>query len=342
MTRLSRRQFLAAASSAILLPWDTPAFAAPPALRLGTLAPRGSIYHRTLLEVGQAWRGAEAPGARFTVYAGGSQGGEASLVRRMRIGQLNGAMMSAVGLIEIDRATAALQLLPMMFRSWDEVDAAGRRVRPMIERQMAERGFVVLYWAEAGWVRFFSKRPALLPDDFKRLKMFAWAGDPAQVHLMTSLGYQPVVLETADILPGLQTGLIDAVPANASWALASQIDTIAPYMLDLRWVPIVGATVLTRASWTALSAAGREALRGGARRATAELKAVRESTDRDAIEAMRQRGLKVQTLTPQARDAWLRLAESVYPRIRGTTVPAEMFDAVQAALSAYRGVKAAQ
>jgi TRAP-type transport system periplasmic protein len=343
MTDFSRRRFIVAASSALALPWSAPrARVAAPPLRIGTLAPRGSIYHRTLLEAGEAWRRAEGAGARFTVYAGGSQGGEADLVRRMRIGQLNGAMVSVIGLVEIDPDTAALQKMPLMFRSWAEVDAVGRRIRPLIERHMAERGFVVLYWAEGGWVRFFSKRPARLPEDYKGLKMFAWAGDPGQVELMKAMGYRPVVLETADILPGLQTGLIDAVPVTAAWALATQIDSIAPYMLDLRWAPIVGAVVLTRAAWQAMSPAGREALRAASAKSGAALRTDRDSSELEAVQAMRQRGLHVESLTPEARAAWQRLAETVYPRIRGTMVPAEMFDNVRAALDEFRHSKPAQ
>jgi len=343
VTPVTRRRFLACTCAALALPWTTrSAHAAPLRLRFGTLAPRGSVYHQTLLEVGEAWRRAEGPGAEFTVYAGGSQGGEADLVRRMRIGQLNGAMMSVIGLSEIDRDAAALQYMPMMFRSWAEVDAAGRHIRPLIEQRMAERGFVVLYWAEAGWVRFFSKQPALLPEDFKRLKMFAWSGSPEQVELMKAMGYQPVVLETADILPGLQTGLIDAVPVTASWALATQIDAVAPHMLDLHWVPIVGAAVVTRAAWEAMSPAGQAALRAASAKATGVLRADRGPSDREAVEAMRKRGLAVQELTPEAERAWRSLAQSVYPRIRGAMVPADMFDAVQKALAEFRTAKAGQ
>jgi TRAP-type C4-dicarboxylate transport system substrate-binding protein len=342
MTSASRRRFLMALPAAPLLWRLGPARAAAQNLRVGTLAPRGSAYEQVLLEVGQAWRNAEGPGARFTVFAGGSQGDEADLVRRMRIGQLSGAMMSVIGLVEIDRDAAALQYMPMMFRSWQEVDAAGRRVRPLIEKRMAERGFIVLYWAEAGWVRFFSKRPASRPEDFKRLKMFAWAGSPEQVELMKQMGYRPVVLETADILPGLQTGLIDAAPLTATWALATQIDSLAPYMLDLRWVPIVGATLVTRAAWEAMSPAGREAMRAASAKASAELRAVRARDDEEAVRAMQRRGLHVESLTPEAAAEWQRLAESAYPRMRGTMVPADMFDAAQQAVAEYRQKRAGQ
>jgi TRAP-type transport system periplasmic protein len=315
------------------------AIAQPIRIKLGTIAPRGSIYHQALLEMSEAWRHAETPGATFTIFTDGSQGGEADLVRRMRIGQLSGALISVIGLAEIDSGTAALQVMPLMFHSWQEVDAAARQVHPLLEKRLLDKGFVVLFWAEAGWVRFFSKEGALHPAEFKRLKMFAWAGDPEQIALMKTMGYQPVVLETADILPGLQTGLINAVPVTAMWALASQIDGTAQHMLDIRWVPIVGAAVVTRKAWDSLSPAGKDAMRAAASAAGAELRAQREAGDLEAVEAMRKRGLKVHSLTPEIEAEWTQLVESVYPKIRGTMVPADMFDAVQRALAEYRSGK---
>lgn len=309
---------------------------AQPRMKFGTIAPRGSLYHQALLEMGETWKRGEAPGATFTVFTDGSQGGEADLVRRMRIGQLHGALMSVVGLSEIDPGPAALQKMPLMFRSWEEVDAAGERVHPLLEKRIREKGFVVLHWAEGGWVRFFSRERAHRPADFRRFKVFVWAGDPEQVSLMKAIGYQPVVLETADILPGLQTGLVNAVPAAALWALATQMDTTAQHMLDIRWAPIVGATVITRSAWDSLTPAGREAMQRGAAKAAAEMRARRASADVEAIEAMRKRGLQVHSVTPELEAEWRQLAESLYPRIRGTMVPADTFDAVQGALAEYR------
>ena len=257
----TRRLLLKTLPAALLM---GSAHAQPTRLRFGTIAPRGSTFHRVLMEVCESWRRAEGEGAGFTVFADGAQGDEADVIRRMRIGQLNGAMVSVIGLVEIDPGAAALQFMPMMFRSWEEVDAAGARLRPMLEKRLLERGFVVLYWAEAGWVRFFSKEPALRPAEFKKLKVFAWSGSLEQVELMKSIGYQPVVLETADILPGLQTGLINSVPVTSTWALVTQIDAIAPHMLDLRWVPIVGAALVTKKAWDAMTPAGQEALRRSA------------------------------------------------------------------------------
>lgn len=312
------------------------ASAQQPRIRLGTLAPRGSLYHQVLLDMGESWRRAEAPGAAFVAFTDGSQGGEADIVRRMRIGQLNAALISVVGLTEIEAGAGALQYMPLMFRSWDEVDVAGERLRPLLEKRFLDKGYVVLFWAEAGWVRFFSKERALRPDDYKRMKMFAWSGDATQISLMKGMGYQPVVLETADILPGLQTGLVNAVPVTAMWALTAQIDSVAPHMLDVRWVPIVGAAVLSRKVWDALGPAGKEALKEAAGRAGDELRKHREAMDLEAVEAMKKRGLQVHTLTPELEAEWRQLADAAYSRIRGGMVPADTFDLVQRAVEGHR------
>jgi TRAP-type C4-dicarboxylate transport system substrate-binding protein len=140
---------------------QTTAWSAPDKqLRLGTLAPKNSLYHRQLMEVGEVWRNAQGGNAKFVVYPDGSQGGETELARRMRIGQLQGALLSVVGLREIEPSIAALQSMPLLFKTWEEVDYVREKMRPAMEKKFLEKGFVVLAWGDAGWVRFFSKEPA--------------------------------------------------------------------------------------------------------------------------------------------------------------------------------------
>jgi TRAP-type C4-dicarboxylate transport system substrate-binding protein len=337
MTDLRRRRLCMALPAALVL--SGVARAAAPGLRFATLAPRGSLYHRALLKVGEAWRKAEGAGAAFTVFTDGVQGGEVDVVRRMRIGQLNGAMVTSLGLREIEPGAAALQFMPLTFRSWEELDAASARLRPQLENRMLERGFVVLYWGEAGWVRFFAKSSASSPQDFLRMKVACSAGAPEQADLMNAMGYHPVVLETADIMPGLQTGLIDALSTIPTLALAMQIDTAARFMLDMRWAPVTGAAVVTRKAWDSLSPGGQAAIREAAQQVAAELRAARESADTEAIQAMKKRGLTVLVQDEATRQAWEEVVAKVRPQIRGKLVPADMFDVAQQAVADFRGRK---
>jgi TRAP-type C4-dicarboxylate transport system substrate-binding protein len=325
-----------AAASLLGLTLPLAARAQAVSLRLGTLVPKNSTYHQQLLELGEGWRAAQGGGARFVVFTDGSQGGEAEIARRMRIGQLQGALMSVVGLREIEPGIAALQSLPLLFRSWDEVDHVREKMRAGMEKRFLDKGFVVIGWGDAGWVRFFSKEPAFAPDDFKRMKFFAWGSEPEQQAIMKSLGYTPVPLETADILPSIQTGMINVVPSTPYFALATQIFGTASNMLEINWAPIVGALVITRKAWDEMSPAGQQALRIGGDKAGAQMRSRARAEVDESVEAMKKRGLTVNRPSPEQMRQWNELAERLYPRIRGTMVPADTFDEVFAHLKAYR------
>jgi len=128
-------------------------------IKVAQAAPKGSIYHRVLQEVGAEWREAQGSNSKFIIYSGGSQGTESNTIRRMRIGQLDASMLTVAGLKEIDESITALQLMPLMFRTWEEFDYVHEQLRPELERKFLEKGFVVLFWGEGGWVQFFSTVP---------------------------------------------------------------------------------------------------------------------------------------------------------------------------------------
>ena len=318
----------------------SPSHAADKLLRLGTLAPKNSLYHRQLLEVGDAWRTAQGAGAKYVVFPDGSQGGETELARRMRIGQLQGALLSVVGLHEIEPSISALQAMPLLFKSWEEVDYVREKMRPAMEKKFFDKGFVVLAWGDAGWVRFFSKDPAFRPDDYKKMKFFAWGGEADQQEIMKSLGYTPVPLETSDILPSVQTGMINVVPSTPYFALASQIYTMAPNMLEINWAPIVGALVVTKKAWDDMSPATQEVVRAAGEKAGAQIRSKARLEVEEAVDAMKKRGLTVNRPNSEQMREWNELADKLYPRIRGTLVPAETFDEVMRHLKTYRSSKA--
>ncbi len=327
---------LAGAFLLVLAGAASSADAAEKSLRIGTLVPKNSLYHRELMAVGEAWRAAQGGSGKYLVYPDGSQGGEAELARRMRIGQLQGALLSVVGLREIEPSISALQSLPLLFRSWEELDYVREKMRPAMEKKFLDKGFVVLAWGDAGWVRFFSKEAALRPDDFRRMKFFAWGGEAEQQAIMKSLGYTPVPLETADILPAMQTGMISVVPSTPYFALASQIYNSAPNMLEINWAPIVGAFVITRKAWDDMTLQAQAALRTASDKAGVQIRAKARQEVDEAVAAMTKRGLVVNRPNPEQLREWNELADKLYPRIRGTMVPAETFDEVFLHVKAYR------
>ena len=130
--------------------------------------------------------------------------------------------------------------------------------------------------------------------------------------------------------------MINVVPSTPYFALASQIFGTASNMLELNWAPIVGALVVTKKAWDDMSSAGQAALRSSGEKASIQMRNQARREVDEAVAAMRKRGLVVNRPTSEQMRAWNELAERLYPRIRGTMVPAETFDEVFAHLKAYR------
>lgn len=312
---------------------------APVKIKLGTLVPKDSSPHQSLKLMAEQWRQAPGGGVHLIMFTDGTQGGEADMVRRMRIGQLQAAVLTSVGLAEIDNSVTALQTMPLVYRTLDEVDYVREKVRQKLEHRLADKGFVVLFWTDAGWVKCFSRRPVLFPDDLKKQKLFVWAGESKSLEIITSVGFQAVPLETADIVIGLKNRLIDAIPLPPFFALAGQIYDTAQNMLDLNWAPLSGACVVSRKVWDKLPPDAQVVLRESAEKAGNDIRAQARKEMTESVVAMQKRGLTVQTLTPAAAEEWRKLAESTYPKIRGGLVPADMFDEVMQLLAEYRAAQ---
>ena len=305
-------------------------------IRMATLAPKGSSFHQTLQVMGQKWRDAPDGGANLTIYTDGTMGSEFDAIRRMRIGQLQAAMLTVFGLAEIEESVNALEYMPMMFRSLDEMSYVLKNLRPILEKKILDKGFVVLFWGDAGWVRWFASEPVKFPEDLKKMKTFVWAGDTKQLDLMKAAGYNPVPLEANDILTGLQTGMVNVVPTTPTYALAGQFYRKAKYMLEVNWAPLLGATVVTKDVWERLSPRDQEYIRLTAAEAGRSIRAQSRLESDQSVEAMVKRGLVVQKVTPEIQARWEAAAAEFYPKIRGNMVPVEIFDKVQVLIREYR------
>ena len=294
-------------------------------LRIATVAPAGSSFHKRLQALSNEWsRG--AGGVTMNIYAG-TQGGELQIVRRMKVGQIQGAMLTSIGLSQIDKSVTALQFMPLMFRDWQDVDLVRERLRPDLERRLRDAGYIVLFWGDAGWVRYFSNKPIHRLQDLKSMRVYASSGDPESIDMMKGY-YTPVVLEPDQILLGLRNGMIDALPVPAFLANFSQVPAYAPYMLDLRWAPITGAFVITERAWNRLDGATQAWLRDSSERAGIEMRRASRAEDEQAVQAMvDKQGLKIVALSADAEREFRAEVARMYPRIRGTLVPAPMFDA---------------
>jgi TRAP-type C4-dicarboxylate transport system substrate-binding protein len=334
---MHRRSFVGTLGTlglASLLPGALRAQAAGPVLRFATVVPSGSGFYQRLMALSADWQ--KGPGgARMDLYAG-TQGGETQIVRRLRVGQIQGAMLTSDGLGQIEPGITALQLMPLMFHNWEEVDYARDAVKTELEARLLKAGYVVLIWGDAGWVRFFSKTQVRSIRDVKSMRVFASATTPELLQLLRAY-YTPVVLDPDKILLALRNGMIDALPVPASFANYSQVASQAPYMLDLKWAPVTGALIMSKRAWDGLEAPTRDWLRSTSDKAGPGIRQSARAEDDAAVKAMQDKqGLKVTSLTPEAEAEWRAAIAREYPSIRGKVVPADTFDKVSKAVQEYR------
>ncbi len=306
-------------------------------LRLATLAPKDTSFDKTLRKMGQDWKAGTNGKASLIVYAGGSQGSESELIKKMRINRLHAALLTGIGLSEIDESVAIFQKVPLLYRNFDELEHVMAKMAPVLEERILGKGFVVLCWIDSGWVRIFSKKPISTPEDMRESKLFTWAGDPKQTDLLKKMGFRPIAIDSTEIVSSLTTGLVDTVPMPPFYALASQTYSTAPYMLDFNYAPITGAIVITKAMWSRFSEEERAAMKAAAMEAGKEMTASGRKESEESIKVMVENwNLKSQKLDDGLREKWQTISTEAYGHIRDNTVPGEIWDQVTQILSDYR------
>ncbi len=301
-------------------------------IKLGTLAPSGSTWHNLLKEMGEKWAEASGGKVKLRIYAGGTQGSEGDMVRKMAVGQLHAASITSVGMHDIAKEPQALSV-PGMIESEAEFNAVFPQVQPQLEQFLAQKGYIALQWSQVGFIRVFCTKAYRTPAEMSEAKMFAWDGDPGSVEAWKAAGFRPVVLSSTDVVPSLQTGMVNCVANVPLYFLTARLFEKASHMVDVPWGYLVGATLVKKDAWDKVPADVRPKLLAIAREMGARVDADVKKLDGDAVVAMKKQGLEVVQVDPKP---WLAAAEKAWPVVRGKVVPAAFFDAVLKARNAYR------
>jgi TRAP-type C4-dicarboxylate transport system substrate-binding protein len=296
-------------------------------IKLGTLAPQGSTWHDLLREMSQRWEQESGGQVKLRIYAGGAQGSEGDMVRKMGVGQLQAAAISNIGMHDVVAEPQGLSV-PFLFDDEAQMQCAFAKVKPALEAVLEKRGMVAVQWSQIGAIHLFCDQPHKSPADMGEAKIWAWEGDPKSVEAFRVAGLKPVVLSSADIVPSLQTGMIDCVPNVPLYVLTTRLHERAPYMMNLPWSYMIGATLVRKDVWDRIPADVRPKLLASAQELGQRVDAEVKRLNTDAVDAMQKQGLKVVAGDPTA---WRTAMEKTWPVVRGGVVPAEFFDQLKTA-----------
>jgi len=307
--------------------------AAPVRIKLGTLAPQGSTWHQLLLEMAQKWSQASNGQVELKIYAGGTQGNEGEMIRKISIGQLQAAAITAIGLHEITSEPQA-EDVPFLIDSYEEYDYVHERLRPKLDAALVKKGYVAIHWGEVGFAYFFSTEPYVTPADFSKGKIFTWNGDPAAEAAWRKAGFRPVVLSSTDLIPALTSKMVNVISQPPLYAFTTHIFEKADNMLNLHWGFLTGATVVKKDVWDRISPdMQKKLLEIGEEYGERTRKDVRKQNE-DAIDQMKKRGLTI--VEPSNLQEWHRIADLADEVIRGKVVPAGIYDELIRIRNEYR------
>jgi len=301
-------------------------------VKLATLAPQGSTWHTLLKELAERWSQTSGGKVKLRIYAGGTQGSEGDMVRKMGVGQLQAASITNIGMHDVLKEPSVYST-PGIIDSPAEFLAVFPKVEKKLEALLLDKDYVVLNWAQIGTVQIYCTKPYRTPEEMHDAKFFVWDGDPASVDAFRQVGFRPVVLSATDMVPSLQTGMINCFTQPAAYGLTARLFEKANRMVDYPWAYLIGATLVRRETWEKIPADLRPKLLAIARELGKRIDAEAKRLNDDAVAAMQKQGLEIVKVDAAV---WRAAAERSWPAVRGKVVPAEFFDEVVRYRNEYR------
>lgn len=302
-------------------------------LRMATLAPRGSSWARVFNAWNNSLREATNNELSLRVYYGGSQGDERDVIRKIRIGQLDGAAVTSTGLSLVVRPVMVLQA-PGVVENYDQLDRARDEMDSTFREQFQANGVRLLGWGDVGEGRIFSNQPIRRPSDLRSVRPWQWRDDSMFGTFLEVVGATGVRLGVPEVLPALSTGQIDTVVASATAASALQWHTRVTHVTEQANAILVGATILSNDKYESLSDSQRTALDETSERAHRALRQRIRRDDRRYYTALTTRHGITAVDTSAHEAEWRQVAEQTRNRLAGRIYPRALMERVMTAARA--------
>ena len=261
-------------------------------LKVATLAPEGSSWMNLFHEWGRNVETHSGGKLKIKFYAGGVAGDERDAVRKMRLGQINAAAVTAIGLGLIQPEVRVLEL-PLLVKNYAELDHVRNAMDAEFRKKFEEKGYVLLGWGDVGPVHIFSNTPIRSKADLAQTKLWAWTDDPLVKTMFKQLGSNGVPLGVPDVLTSLQTGLINACYGSPLAMVALQWYTKVKFMTSLQLSEAIGATVISKRDWDKLPPDLQKVLLDDSRAMEIKLlKTIRADNDK-ALQSIKAAGVQI-------------------------------------------------
>jgi TRAP-type C4-dicarboxylate transport system substrate-binding protein len=304
-------------------------------IKVSLITPEGSTWTNALYRMAREIEVKTQDAVAFKIYAGGISGDELDVLRKMRIGRIHAAGFSGVGLGVIAPRVRILEA-PLLFRNYEEIDLVRETLFDEFAADFEKKGFVLLGFAEAGFVYFFSKVHMSGSQGFEPVKMWVWKGDPVAKTSLDAFGIKAYPLHIADVNTGLETGMINSFYSPPLGAIAFQWYPKIRYMLDYPIVNSTGALVIKKDIFYTLSQNNQAIMREVARRFCNELIRLARKDNTEALKILKKNGIVFENPSPAQITSLQQTAKTIYQKHMDDIYSAYLFQKVQDLLLAYR------
>ncbi len=305
-------------------------------LKIATLSPEGSAWME-LLRAGAKQVADETDGrVTFKFYPGGVMGDDKAVLRKIRLRQLQGAVLTEGGLVQT-YPDIQIYGLPLEFRSNDEVDYARKQLDPVLMKGLEKQGYVSFGFAEVGFAYAMSKNPVTSVEDVQKQKVWTPDGDPGSARALASFGVTPIPLAIADVLSGLQTGLINGVAVPPVAAIALQWHTQLKYIMDMPLLYVYGLLAVADGPFERLSEADQSVVRRVMGDVVEKVNARARKDQQSAMQALVDQGLEQTHPSEQEVIEWRDYASKANRQmVEDGLLSADLKERLDALLEKYR------
>lgn len=297
-------------------------------LKIATLAPEGSSWVKAVRNIDTAIRKETDGSVGFKIYPGGVQGDEKVVLRKIRIGQLQGGGFAGQGISQIFPDILALEM-PFLFKDYSEVDYVLEKMQDFYTDGYRSKGYEFLGWADIGFVHILSKQPVRTVDDIRSSKVWQLADEPITDALFRIAGVKSTPLTIPDVLLGLQTSLVDVVYASPSAAIVLQWFTRVQYVTQLPINYTLGALLIQKKAFDKIPLAHRRKLRQIAHAHMAELALQSRKENQEALTVLQSNGLTLVNASPADIATFKQFVTAAEAELVGKAFSRESYDLVE-------------
>jgi len=311
------------------------AFSKTATIKIATLAPEGSSWVQTLENLNAELKQKTGNSVRLRVYSGGVLGDEKDMIRKMYVGQIQGAVLTAAGLSGIFKEMDVFQI-PFLFEDFGEVDHVLAKMDGFFKKGFSEKGYVLSAWSEGGFIRLMSTIPIASLDDLQKAKVWTWEDAPMAKAIFDEAGVSAIPLSLPDVLVGLQTGLAEVVYAPPTGAISLQWFTKTKYLTDVPLIYLIGGIVIKKNAFKKLSADHRQIFLELWPQYMDRLKTVIRKENQEALQVMAKHGVKIIHPSEDQIEGFKKVSQNAMNRQTGKSFSAKVKNEILAHLEAYR------